>query len=290
MTIKCILVPLSDPRLVKTSLKAAITIAARFAAHIDALHVRPDPRMVAASFMGDAMPGSMVEELIADTEKRSAETARKTRQAFDQVCKAAGIKYAEQPGRGTNALTAAWREEIGYEDQWLRVHGRVSDLIVLPRPSGDIDVGVRLSLEAALMETGRPLLMVPEKAPTKIGNHIAIAWNGSTEAARAVGEARPFIETARKVTVLTAAEKDLDGDFDPDGLGRFLAWHGVKAPVVKVRPRGDVGKALLSAAGKAGADLLVMGAYSHSRVREMILGGVTREVLTSADLPVLMAH
>lgn len=290
MTIKCILVPLSEPRMVKTSLKAAISVAARFAAHIDALHVRPDPTVVATSFVGDAMPGSMVEQLIEDTEQKSAENARKTRQAFDQVCKAAGIKYAELPGRGTNALTAAWREEIGYEDQWLRIHGRVSDLIVLSRPSGDIDVGVRLSLEAALMDTGRPLLMVPEKFPAKIGNNIAIAWNGSTEAARAVGEARPLIEMARKVTILTAGEKDMDEDFDPEGLSRFLAWHGAKASVLKVRPRGDVGKALLSAADKVGADLLVMGAYSHSRVREMILGGVTREVLTSADLPVLMAH
>lgn len=290
MTIKSILVPLSEPRLVKTSLKAAITLATRFAAHVEALHVRPDSRMVAASYMSDAMPGSMVEQLIEDTEKKSADAARKTRQAFDQLCKAAGIKYAEKPGRGTNALTASWREEIGYEDQWLRVHGRISDMIVLPRPSGDIDVAVRLSLEAALMDTGRPLLMVPEKFSAKIGSNIAIAWNGSTEAARAVGEARPLIENARKVTVLTAAEKDMDEDFDPEGLSRFLAWHGAKASVVKVRPRGDVGKALLSAAGKAGADLLVMGAYSHSRVREMILGGVTREVLTNADLPVLMAH
>jgi nucleotide-binding universal stress UspA family protein len=290
MTIKCILVPLSEPRLVKTSLKAAMAVATRFAAHIDALHVRPDSRMVAASFMGDTMPGSMIEQIIEDTEKKSAENARKTRQAFDQFCKTAGIKYAEQPGRGTNALTAAWREEVGYEDQWLRTHGRISDLIVLPRPSGNMDVGVRLSLEAALMDTGRPLLMVPETFSTKVGNNIAIAWNGSTEAARAVGEARPLIENARKVTVLTAAEKDMDEDFDPEGLSRFLAWHGAKAAVMKVRPRGDVGKALLSAADKVGADLLVMGAYSHSRVREMILGGVTREVLTSAGIPVLMAH
>lgn len=288
MTIKSILVPLSEPRLAKSSFKAAVTVAKRFTAHIEALHVRPDPRNIAAGYMGEAMSAGMIEELIANTEKRAIETARKTRAAFDAACAVDKIKYAEKPSRA-NAVTASWREEVGYEDQWLRTAGRLADLIVLERPTAEIDVGARLSLEAALMDTGRPLLVVPPKVPAAIGTNIAIAWNGSTESARAVGAASPFLATAKKVTILSASEPGAS-DYDPEGLQSLLGWHGISAKVEKVRTRGDIGKALLAAAEKAGANLVVMGAYSHSRVRELILGGVTRHVLASTDLPIFMAH
>jgi nucleotide-binding universal stress UspA family protein len=288
MTIKSILVPLSEPRLAKLSLKAAITVAEPFTAHIEALHVRPDSRTIAASYMGETMSAAMVEEMIATTERKAAENARKTRAAFDATCAAEKIKIAAKPSRA-NAVTASWREEIGYEDQWLRTAGRLADLILLARPTAAIDVGARLSLEAALMDTGRPLLVVPPKVPARIGTNIAIAWNASAESARAVSLAMPFLDNAKKVTILTASEPGSE-EYDPDSLRSLLAWHGISAKVEKVRTRGDAGKALLAAAEKAGANLLVMGAYSHSRVRELILGGVTRHVLSSADLPVFMAH
>jgi nucleotide-binding universal stress UspA family protein len=281
-------VPLSEPGLVKTSLQAAFKAAGPFTAHIEALHVRPDPQLSAAAMTGEVMSSSMIDQIIKDGEKQSATNASKTREAFDRACKTAGIRYAEKPQRG-NRVTAAWREETGYEDHELVLRGRASDLIVLSRPASAIDVAKRLSLEAALMETGRPLLLVPPKVPTKIGSNIAIAWNGSAEAARAVGEAKPFLLNARKVTILTAAERQGE-DSNPAGLQSLLAWHGIKARIDKVRTRGDVGKALLGAAKRAGADLLVMGGYSHSRVRELVLGGVTRHVLSEATMPVFMIH
>jgi nucleotide-binding universal stress UspA family protein len=288
MTIKSILVPVSEPRLIASSLKAAITVATPFAAHVEVLHAKADARLVATAYMSDTISGPMVEQVMTDTENRATQNARKTRDAFDKAIAAAKVRYAEKPIRGANGVTVAWREDTGEEDQLLRKYGRVSDLVVLPRPTAEVDVGVRLSLEASLMETGRPLLLVPPKVPAKIGSNIAIAWNGSTEAARAVDEAKAFFEKARKVTILTASEKG--EDFDPEGVQRLLGWHGLKATIERVRTRGDIGKGLLNAATRAGADLLVMGAYSHSRVREMILGGVTRHVLSNATMPALMAH
>lgn len=288
MTIKSILVPLSEPRLAKISLQAAIRLAQAFSAHIEALHVRPDSRTIAASYMGETMSAAMVEEMITNTEKKSADNAVKSRTAFDAVCAAEQVKYAEKPGR-TEGVTAAWREEAGYEDQVLRIAGRVSDLIVLARPASDTDVGARLTLEAALMDTGRPLVVVPPKSPARIGGNIAIAWNSSAEAARAVGAALPLLVKAKKVTILTANEPGTE-DADPEALKKSLAWHGINAKVEVVRARGDIGKALMSAAERVGANLLVMGAYSHSRVREMVLGGVTRHVLSDSDIPVFMVH
>lgn len=290
MTIKSILLPLSEPAEVKAACKVAFTVAKKFVAHVEAVHVRPDPRLIAADYVGDSMSGPMIEQLMKTTETRSAETARKTRRAFDDACADAQVRTAAKPpARAGNAVTATWREEVGYEDQWLRTYGRVADLIVLTRPAADTDIGARLSLEAALMETGRPLLVVPPKPAARIGNHVAIAWNGSTEASRAVSEARPFLDAAKTVTVLTANEPGSES-FNPEGLLDYLAWRGLRAKQQKVRTRGDIGKALLAAAENSGADLLVMGAYTHSRVREMILGGVTRHVLGSTNIPVLMAH
>jgi nucleotide-binding universal stress UspA family protein len=234
------------------------------------------------------MAPSMVEQIMKDTQTKSLATAKATRAAFDQMCKAAGARYAEKPMR-TNAVTVAWREEIGYEDQSLRTWGRLNDLTVLPRSLDGSDVGVRLSLEAALMDTGRPLLVVPPQAPAKIGSNVAIAWNGSVEASRAVNAAKPFLLAARKVSILTAKEPSNE-DIGPESLRAALAWHGISAKVEPVRARGDIAKALLSAADRAGANLLVMGAYTHSRVREMILGGVTRHVLSEAEIPTLLAH
>jgi len=288
MSFKSILVPLSAPGLVKTSLQAAFRVAASFHAHIEALHTRQDQRMIAVSLMNESMSASMIDQIIKDNMKAAVSNTHKTRAAVEQACKAAGVRAAEKPSRG-NKVTVAWREEIGYEDHSVVRRGRVSDLIVLSRPTTDIDIAMGLSLEAALMESGRPILLVPPKVPSRIGGNIAIAWDGSAQAARAVGQAMPFLLNARKVTILTAAEESKE-DANPAGLQSLLAWHGIKAKIEKVRTRGDVGKALLGAAVRANANLLVMGAYSHSRLRELVLGGVTRHVLSDAEIPVFMVH
>lgn len=288
MSFKSILVPLSAPALIKTSLQAAFKVAASFHAHIETLHVRQDQRMIAASLMNDSMSGAMIDQIIKDNMKSALANTHKTRAAMEQACKAAGVRAADKPARG-NKVTVAWRDEIGYEDHSVVSRGRVADLIVLSRPSTEVDIASSLSLEAALMDSGRPILLVPPKVPSKIGGNVAIAWNGSAEAARAVGQAMPFLLNARKVTILTAAESARE-DANPAGLQSLLAWHGIKAKIEKVRARDDVGKALLAAAVRSGANLLVMGAYSHSRVRELVLGGVTRHVLSDAEIPVFLVH
>ena len=143
-------------------------------------------------------------------------------------------------------------------------------------------------LEAALLDTGHPLLVIPPKAPAKIGSKVAIAWNGSVQAARAVTAAMDFIADASAVTILNAKEEGSDSHVAE--LADYLACHGVKAKTVSVTAKSDVGKALISAATKAGADLLVMGAYGHSRMRELVLGGVTKYVLQETTLPTLLVH
>jgi nucleotide-binding universal stress UspA family protein len=286
MAIKKILVPMSDPKTGASALSAAIGLARAFGAHVEALHVRPDPRLAAMGYMGEPMSASMIEEVMETQQKRTAAEAAKIRKAFEAACADAKVAVGKPGARAK--VTASFREEVGSEDEELSIAGRVADLLVMARPQGQLAGPQRLTLEAALMDTGRPLLVVPPKSPEEIGGSVAIAWNGSTQASRAVALAMDFILAAESVTILTAKEDG--GDARPDQLRDYLECHDVEATIRSVDAKGDAGKALLGAAGRAGADLLVMGAYGHSRVRELVLGGVTKHVLQATTIPTLLAH
>lgn len=287
MAIKKILVPMNDTKTGNSALAAAISLARAFDSSIEVLHVRPDPRAAAMAYMGEPMSAAMVEEMMEAQEKRSDAEAKRVRKAFDEGCAKAKIEVDGKVGV-PGKITASFREETGSEDEELGIAGRVADLVVFARPQGQLAAPQRLTLEAALMDTGRPLLVVPPKAPAKIGANVAIAWNGSTQASRAVAMAMDFLITAQTVTILTAKENGVDSR--PEELRDYLAAHGIRAKIVSGSAKGDAGKTLLAAAAKAGADLLVMGAYGHSRLRELVLGGVTKHVLQSTTIPALLAH
>jgi nucleotide-binding universal stress UspA family protein len=139
------------------------------------------------------------------------------------------------------------------------------------------------------MQSGRPVLLAPAEPPSGIGYVVAVAWNGSPEGVHALAAALPFLEKADAVSLITSGDADAAGSLSAVD---YLAWHGVDAEHRKVAAGSGrhVGSILFEAARDAGADLLVMGAYGHSRVRELLLGGATRTVLESMTLPVLMAH
>ena len=186
--------------------------------------------------------------------------------------------------------TVSYREETGLTDYWVETQGRINDLTVVRRPKDSADVIANSIAESALMGTGRPVLLAPATVPRRLGASVAIAWNGSVEASKAVACSMPFLMSAKTVTAISVVE-DRGENHNLDGLVRYLRWHGVRAKANPVKNRsGDVGKTVTGAASRAKADLLVMGAYTHSRMREMILGGVTNHVLRSARVPVLLAH
>jgi len=184
--------------------------------------------------------------------------------------------------------TAAWRVETGRESSVVAVRGRLSDLIVI---QGPVTVSPpSATVEAALRETGQPVLVLPRKAPKTLAVHVAIGWNGSTEAARAVAMAMPTLTTAESVTIFTT-KKRMGIPPNADALGEYLGWHGIEADVhvLDIRTR-SVAEAMLADARARGVDFLVIGAYSRRRMREMLFGGVTAHVLSVAEMPVLMAH
>jgi nucleotide-binding universal stress UspA family protein len=171
----------------------------------------------------------------------------------------------------------------------IKSHGRLADLVAVAKPDRDRNLGVN-TLKAALFHTGRPVMVCPPgQAPATLGERIAIAWNGSSQAARAVALALPLIQAAKEVIVLDGGAKDHGASGEE--LLRYMAIRGVKARREPIHADDDPGATILAAAvGVAGADLLVMGAYSHSREHESVFGGATQHVVDYATMPVVMVH
>ena len=285
MPIRKSLVSVDGTPAARSVLESAFAVGRHFAAHVQALHVRPDPRD-AIPLVGEGMSGAMIEELITITEEEGASLATKARKMFDEVRETAAVPMEDKPSPA--GVSAAWSEETGREDETIVRRGRLADLVVVGRPTAQADAALRTTLNAALFETGRPVLVAPMQAPPSIGRTIAIAWSGSAEASRAVAAALPFIEKAESSAILSIVSDDTAGIAGTD-LADYLAWHGITAGSQAVAGEGAaVGEALLKACD--GVDLLVMGAYTHSRLRQLILGGTTRHVLEHAPMPLLMAH
>ncbi len=199
------------------------------------------------------------------------------------------LPVAERAADASGA-SVAWLKEHGREDEVIAWRGRLSDLIVVGRPGDSDDVLTPMVLNAAIFETGRPVMVVPPKSKSLTRKRVAISWNGSQQSARAVSSAIKILEQAEAVMVLTADSFRTSGARGPE-LAAYLEWHGIK-PDTKIfeAPAGSVGPKLLQECTSFGADLLVTGAYTHSRMRQFILGGVTKHVLGHAQIPMLMAH
>jgi nucleotide-binding universal stress UspA family protein len=288
MPIRTILVPVTNAESSKSSIETAFLVAKMFASHVDAFHVRVDPKDT-LPLLGEGMSGTLVQEMIEFAEKETDDRSAKALKAFQKYCDGHNITLSDKP-KMSKAMSASWTEEVGREDDHVAVRGRLADLIVVGRPVADSDVPSPTTLNAALFETGRAVMIAPPKAPTELGDRVVIFWRGSTEASRAIGAAMTFITRAKHVTIISAGAEQASRA-GVEGLKRYLAWHGVEAQAQIVTVEGPpVGTILLEACQKADADLLVMGAYTHSRVRQLILGGVTQRVLTEATVPVLMAH
>lgn len=286
--IKTILVPVSAPDASLPTLETAHQVARRFNAHIEALHVRPDPRGL-VPYTGEGMDGSMIEEIMDATEREGGDRANRAKQMFDQFCARHSIRVTAVPSTEA-AVTASWREEVGREDEVVAIRGRLYDLIVVGRPVRDVPLPSPITLEAALLDTGRPILVAPPVALAECGQNIAIAWEGSPEAGRVIADAIPFLASARQVTIL-ACETALTVPLSPRELVSRLGWHGIVAKTHDFSVGAtELGPAYLEQSAKVGADMLIKGAYSQSRLRQLILGGRTRHILAHATLPVLLAH
>ncbi len=286
MAIRKLLLPLTGTAAGEAALSTALTVARIWNAHVTALHVRVDSRDV-APLAGEGLSGAMIEEMMSATEKESADRAHAVRGMFDRFVTQHGVDITE-PRHGTGRATASFASVTGREEDLVAQQARLADLTVVPHPEAGEDVSSSDALHAVLFDSGRPVLIAPQMAAPKIGTRVCCAWNGTAESASAVLGALPWMQRAEAVRIISADEYQRRGPGAAD-LADYLALHGITVELATFRPVDrDVGAGLLRAAHDFGADLLAMGAYSHSRLRQLILGGVTRHVLEHSDLPVMM--
>jgi nucleotide-binding universal stress UspA family protein len=283
MTIKQILVPLTglgDPTHVPG---LALKLAKRFDAKVDGCDTVSDqlPYIDPTGFGNNP---TMMDDMFKVVAKANQERCQAAHRTFDRACAKAGISKSS-PRKGA---FASWASSNGEGLQFLTRHGRLSDLIVVNQPGSNSAFSDVEVLEHAVFATGRPVLAVPAGGANELNGKIAIAWNGSIEATRAVAGALPLLAGAKSVIVIQVGDASIT---DSGTLGRYLASHGLKPRFRMEKDRkGATGKIILDAAVDAGCGLLVMGAYTHSRVKEMILGGVTNHMFQSAGIPLLLAH
>jgi nucleotide-binding universal stress UspA family protein len=267
-------------------LASTLIVAKRYNSYIEGFHMRPgQPDVIAAGADGFV---AAAPDLVAGFEREAKERADRAAARFEAFMGDNGLK---RPGMlEASGLCADWRVETASGPSALGSRGRIFDLLVLGRPLDDEVTPSIAALEAALFDSGRPLLVVPPEPPQDFGKHVVIAWNGSTETARTIGFAERFLVDADRVTVLTVEKGSVPGPSGAD-LAHNLGRRGIAADF-REAPLGNrqVGEAILDETLAIGGDFLLKGAYTQSRLRQMIFGGATSYILAKATLPVIMAN
>jgi nucleotide-binding universal stress UspA family protein len=281
MSYKDLLVVLDSNASARERIEIAVALAERFSAHLIGLYPLPMPEAPRHfGYFDPALLNPFFEELRA----RARDAADETRNVFERIASLRGV-------------SAEWREIPEGADADPALHARYADLTILGQldPDSGKPETFRPRPEQVTLASGRPILVVPYVGNfPSLGRRVVIGWNASQEAARAVSGAMPLLTAADIVTVLTVDPREgprAHGELPGADISLHLARHGVKAEIERtVSADLPVGEVLLSRAADLGADLLVMGAYGHSRARELLLGGATRSLLRSMTLPVLMSH
>jgi nucleotide-binding universal stress UspA family protein len=203
---------------------------------------------------------------------------------------AAGLTLTDPDAPAEPGFQVAFRRVRGREHDVVARRGMVFDLIVLTRRHGEGEPPATPTLETALMESGRPVLVAAQDVPEAVGRKVAVAWRATVPGVHALQGALPILTRAAEVTIITVDDGASEGA-TPEEVAHHLTRHGIAAASRHVGAQGrEAGAAILEQASEADADLLVMGAYAHSRLRQFILGGVTSTVLRQASLPLLLAH
>jgi nucleotide-binding universal stress UspA family protein len=273
------------------AIELACRFADRLAAHVEGFHVLLDPVTVFGTVgagEGLALSSDVVLEMIDD----AASTAAKAKASFEEIAARHSLplrKLAQVGASRDCGPSVSWRQATGDAPNLIAERARFFDLVVLGRSSRVVDEPSSHTIEAVLARSGRPLLLAPAQTPAEIGRFIAVAWNGSPQAVRALAASLPLLWAAESVLLITVGDGD---NSDIPAILDHLAWHGIAAKHHRISDTSNesTGILLLKAAHDAGADMLVMGGYGHRPWREALFGGVTRDIIGTSLLPLLLMH
>ena len=277
---KTILIPVEPSPLLDSILQTAWLLGSAFGSYLEGFALGP----VLSPFLGaDAIGGAVVYD--ADLRQDDA-TVQESRKAFEQAM----TERSKQPAPG-RAPTFGWLKDASQGDGFVGAYGRVFDVTVVGKPGSTAESPRMSTFEAALFDAGRPVVIAPPSPPAKLGEVVTVAWNRSAETARTVAFAMPLLERAKTVEVLSVEGSQVPGP-SAEEMATLLRRHGIPTTARHVGQRGRMtpGEMVLAEAKSVGADLLIKGAYTQSRLRQMIFGGTTRHIIMEAELPVILAH
>ena len=288
MGYRSILVPLEESNSLDSVLTLTLMIARQFQSHIEGFCIRPSlAGAIAVGFEGGVAALAGTEEQF---EIEQGTRSERLKEQFDKFIKENNLKNS-QPNEN-NELTVSWNENEASGIGLFGQRGRVFDLIVVGRPTPGALTPAMNTLETVLFESGRPVLIAPPTITPKIINHIAIAWNGSTETARTIAFAMPLIKNAKHISVLNIEGAMVPGPTAVE-VANSLTRQDITVDIINregKRSPSDAGALMLNETENIGANLLIKGGYTQSRLRQMIFGGATNHILNEAKMPVLMAH
>lgn len=287
MAFRTILVPLRGDGRGESVLDHACALGTPFNAHIHAVHSRPRAQDLMP--FGVTVPRLVQEQISSSADSIADGEVARVKALFEEYVRTRNITVCETRPPRHDELTISWNETPGKQADIVGVWGRLSSVIAVAQPDNDTNLGQN-TLESALLNTGRPVLLCPDKPVADIGRNVAIAWNGSAESSRAIAACGSVIAHAAKVTVLASEDAD-NMELSAEDLILHLLDHDIQSSVMSVNSKeSNLGEGLLKAAKTSGADVIVMGAYGRSRGRAMVLGGVTQWIIDHADMPVLLVH
>lgn len=280
-----ILVPVRGDTVIETVLGRAAALARHHGAHIVVAHCRKRPEDMRP--YSRSLPAFARTTMVEQTQEMAENEERAIREQLHAFAVSLDLKETDDPVAGTASI--GFVEEFGNMADIIQQNGRLADLVVVAKPDRDRDIGTN-SLKSALYQTGRPVLMCPpqERVPPDLGAHVAIAWNGSLEASRAVSMTLDVTKAAQSVTILSGGKGEPHGG-TADELAAYYGMHDVEARIHRFDIRNP-GEGLLTETGAVGANLLIMGAYGQNHKHEILFGGNTQAVVENAEIPVVLVH
>jgi nucleotide-binding universal stress UspA family protein len=281
MSMKTILVPTENHDAMRSALETALLLARRYGSYIEGFALRSSINQILGGDIAGGLPVDTFNEDIA-------EEAKQARQLFESFMQRHGVPRSTKT---VGTLSFGWLDEAPEGESFVGSHGRVFDVIVMHRSDTE-SIGLHdRAIESGLFESGRPILLAPPSPPSQIATNVLIAWNCSTEQARATALSMPLLQRADRVTVLTVTGGTAVPGPSAEQIIQCLQRNEIAAEPMRVELDGrSTGEAILATAQSLGCDLLIKGAYTQSRLRQMIFGGATRHVLENAVIPVLLAN
>ena len=288
---RILLVPVANRPECVAALKTTFKLANQLGACVQAAHVRPHrySAVVLPPEAAYALSDQAIAEVADRAEQDANQAAGAARQLVDELAEASDFSVVKRIRKNTTD-SIAWSELVGDPQHLMRVNGPFADLVVVSRPSTKKSFKARQFMEAALLDSPRPVLVLPPRGSRSVGERVVIAWDRTHNAMQAVVAAMPILAGADSVSIIASGGGKEDGP-KPGRLVRYLEAWGIDATVHETRgAKANAIRDIEAHCDKAKADLLVMGSYSRSRLRERIFGGVTEHMLANTKRPLLTVH